>query len=569
MEPARGFISVESVIFNIHKRGPEYSMKKLFPVLIIIMMAAGCIQKRYTEEAAALSREMKLDWKIGQMLMMAIPGRSMNRDVDFILKQYRPGGVILFGYNLSTESNNRRFIEDMQKASCAYGGIPLFVSIDQEGGRVVRIVDGVTQFPGNMAAGVSGDRGLAYRWGRALGLQLRLTGINMNLAPALDVNNNPHNPVINTRSFGSDPRRVSELGAAYLRGLQDSRCMAVGKHFPGHGDTNKDSHLTLPVIPYDIKRLERVELAPFRKAVRAGVEGIMTAHIAYPAILGCNDPATVSKKFLTGILREDLRFRGLVITDDMEMHAIARRQDIGEAAVRSILAGSDIILFSSYEKSIPAIFNAIRKAVMDKRIPEARIDESVNRILEAKIRYGIMAPEKGVCAPGRFVLTEKDRNALADADRVNAELSRRGILLFGDRGLVAPPAGVVRIFMTGNPILRNELSRKKDNVLVSGLGEVGRYRPAPGKKAVFYLHVSSHDPAPVRSAADFCRKAGIGFVVVSSGNPFPITVAGAAPAGLLSFSDTAESVRQLGRCLNGEFRPAAGGSLLLGNEKGK
>ncbi|HNW29358.1 MAG TPA: glycoside hydrolase family 3 protein [Spirochaetota bacterium] len=544
-------------------------MKKLVPVIIIIMAAAGCIQKRYVDEAAALSRDMKLDWKIGQMLMMAIPGRNMNRDVEFILKQYRPGGVILFGYNLSTESNNRRFIKDMQKASCSYGGIPLFVSIDQEGGRVVRIVDGVTQFPGNMAAGVCGDRDLAYRWGRALGLQLRLTGVNMNLAPALDVNNNPHNPVINTRSFGSDPRQVSELGAAYLLGLQDSRCMAVGKHFPGHGDTNKDSHLTLPVIPYDMKRLERVELAPFRKAVRAGVEGIMTAHIAYPAILGGNDPATVSKKFLTGILREDFRFKGLVITDDMEMHAIARRQDIGEAAVRSILAGADIILFSSYEKSIPAIYNAIRKAVLEKRIPESRIDESVNRILEAKIRYGIMVPVKGKCVPGKFVLTEEDRKALADADRVNAELSRRGILLFGDRDLVAPAAGVVRVFMTRNRTLQNELLRKKDNVLVNSLGELGRFRPAPGKKTVFYLHVSAPDPGVVRAAADFCRKADIGFVLVSSGNPFPLTVAKAAPSGLLSFSDTAESVRQLGRCLNGEFRPAAGGSLLLGNEKGK
>ncbi len=544
-------------------------MKKLIPVILAIIITSGCIQKKYTDEAAALSRDMKLEWKIGQMIMVAVPGSTMNRDVEMILKQYRPGGVILFGYNLSTFNNNKKFIEDMQAASFRHGGVPLFVSIDQEGGRVVRVVDGVTQFPGNMAAGVCGDRDLAYRWGRALGLQLRLTGVNMNLAPVLDVNNNPDNPVINTRSFGSDPRLVAGMGVAYIKGLQESRCIAVGKHFPGHGDTNRDSHLTLPVIRYDMQRLERVELAPFRKAIGAGVECIMTAHIAYPEILGNNDPATVSKKFLTGILRDDLGFRGLVITDDMEMHAISRRQEMGEAAVRSIIAGADIVLISSWEGSMPAITNAIKKAVREKRLSAARIDDSVNRILEAKIRYGIMAMENNTIRPGRFVPNEKDLKALDDAGRVNVELSRGGILRFGGRDRVCPPAGVTRVFMTRNRILQNELSRKSNNVLINSLGELGRYRPTGEKKTVFYLHLSSPDHGLVRNAADFCKKTGMGFVLVSSGNPFPLTVTGAAPAGLLSFSDTGESVRQLGRCLNGEFRPAESGSLLLGIEKGK
>ncbi|MBP7738775.1 MAG: glycoside hydrolase family 3 protein [Spirochaetes bacterium] len=541
----------------------------LFVPVIIAVITAGCVQKRYTDEATALTGAMKLDWKIGQMIMAAIPGNAMNREVDMILKEYRPGGVILFGYNLSTSEKNRKFIDDMQDASFRYAGIPLFVSIDQEGGRVVRLVDGVTLFPGNMAAGVSGDRDLAYRWGRALGLQLRQAGVNMNLAPAIDVNNNPRNPVINTRSFGSDPKLVSELGAAYLLGLQESRCIAVGKHFPGHGDTNKDSHLTLPVIPYDMKRLEKVELVPFRKAIAAGVDGIMTAHIAYPAILGGSDPATVSKKFLTDILRDDLRFKGLVITDDMEMHAIARRQDIGEAAVRSILAGTDIILFSSWERSIPAIVNAIRKAVRDKRITEARIDRSVNRILETKIRYGIMSVDNNRARPGRFALDDGDRRALADAGRVNRELSRRGIFFFGDRALLKPAPGTTRVFMTGSRVLREELSRNRDNVIIGGLGELVRYRPAAGKKTVFYLHLSGSDPGPARDAAALCDNLGMAFVAVSSGNPFPLTVSGAARSGLLSFSDTPESVRQLGKCLNGEFAPATGGTLLLGIDRGK
>lgn len=544
-------------------------IKKTILFVVFVIISTGCIQKKYTAEAVSIARDRELDWKIGQMIMPAIPGREMNRDVDALLKRYRPGGVLLFGYNISSSKNTKKFIEDMQKAASRYSGVPLFVSIDQEGGRVIRIVDGVTQFPGNMAAGVSGDADLVRRWARVLGLELRLMGINMNLAPVLDVNNNPWNPVINTRSFGSEPRLVAELGSAYVRGMQESRCIAVGKHFPGHGDTDRDSHLTLPVIRYDMKRLDRIELAPFRKAVGAGVEGIMTAHIAYPEILGSNDPATVSKKFLTDILRHDLRFEGLVMTDDMEMHAIARRQDIGEAAVRSIIAGSDIILFSSYEKSIPAITGAIRKAVREKRIPESRINESVNRIVEAKIRYGIMTVEEGASCAASFALTDADRKVLARAGAVNEQLSRKGILYFGDMNLLRPAPGATRVFMSGNKILRDELSRNSGNVIIGSIGELWRYVPDGKRRTVFYLHQSAANPGPVRSAADFCRRHGIGFVMVSSGNPFPLTAAGAADAGLLSFSDTGESIRQLGRCLNGEFRPAAGRPLLLGIEKGR
>ena len=407
------------------------AMKKTV-IILIILLSVGCARKRFTDEALSISRAMKLDQKIGQMLMVAVPGDKMNREVEAILKQYRPGGVILFGHNLSSFENNKKFIDDMQDASFSYAGIPLFISIDQEGGRVVRIVSGVTQFPGNMAAGVSGDTGLAYRWGRVLGIELRVTGVNMNLAPVLDVNNNPHNPVINTRSYGSEARLVADLGAAYIKGIQDSRCIAVGKHFPGHGDTDTDSHLSLPVIHYDMKRLSRVELVPFKEAIGAGVDGIMTAHIAYPEILGTNDPATVSKKFLTDMLRTELRFAGLVITDDMEMHAISRRQEMGEAAVRSIMAGADIILISSYEGSIPAIINAITNAVRAKRITEKRINDSVARIIETKIRYGILCCENGTYRPGKYFLTEKDKKALKDSGSVNESLSRKGILYFGN-----------------------------------------------------------------------------------------------------------------------------------------
>ncbi|TFH39407.1 MAG: hypothetical protein E4G96_09140, partial [Chrysiogenales bacterium] len=368
---------------------------------------------------------------------------------------------------------------------------------------------------------------------------------------------------INTRSFGPDPRLVAKLGAAYIKGLQESRCIAVGKHFPGHGDTNKDSHLTLPVIHYGLDRLNRVELVPFRKAVRAGVDGIMTAHIAYPAILGTNDPATLSPVFLTDILRGDLAFKGLVITDDMEMHAISRRQDLGEAAVRSVLSGADIVLISSHGHSIEAIRNALKSAVAEKRISVERIDESVRRIMEIKFRYGIASPVNGAL-PGPFILSDGDRRALARAERVNQRLSRGGILYSGDRTLLAPRKGRARIFITGSRVLRDELTRKGESGLFENFAAFRGYRPPVKGGAVLFLHVVKHDLAYVREAASYCEAAGIHLVLVSSGNPFPFALSGLARAGLFSFSDTEESVRQLGRCLNGEFRPAHGGGALFG-----
>jgi beta-glucosidase-like glycosyl hydrolase len=539
------------------------ALNKIFIIFIMITLA-GCAKKKYDEEALSLLKDMSLERKVGQMIMVAVPGTGMSAGMEAILKNYLPGGIILYGKNLSTLENNLRFIDDMQKCSMGSAGIPLFVSVDQEGGRVIRFVPGVTQFPGTMAAGVCGDPDLVYRWGRILGLQMRMTGVNMNLAPVLDVNNNPRNPVINTRSFGSDPRLVSDLGAAYIEGIQESRCVAVGKHFPGHGDTDKDSHLTLPVIRYDMKRLSSVELVPFKKAIRAGVDGIMTAHIAYPAILGNNEPATVSKRILTGLLREQMGFQGLVITDDMEMHAISRRQDMGEATVTSVLAGADIVLISSHEGNIPVIFNAIKKAVVEKRISEERLNDSVKRILEVKLRYGIMGQEKGRPVQAAFVLTDKDRTSLEGAGAVNAGLSREGLLYFGRRELLRPAKGTARVFVTTNRFLREELSRVQTNTIAASLGEAARFAPGKGGKTVLYLQIVKPDLAYLDSAVRFCAASGMDLVVLSSGNPFPITVSGLVRAGLLSFSDTEESNRQMGRCLNGEFDPKTGGTLQLG-----
>ena len=542
-------------------------MKIIIVVFVMgLMPFFGCLKKTYHREAESLSMPMKLEQKIGQLIMVAVPGTGMHQGAESIIKEYLPGGVILFGYNLSSYHNNKRFINELQQSSLRHTGIPLFVSIDQEGGRVVRITEGVTQFPGNMSAGTGGDDDLVYQWGRVLGLELRLSGVNMNLAPVLDVNNNPYNPVINTRSFGSDPGLVARMGSDYIRGIQDSHCIAVGKHFPGHGDTDKDSHYTLPVIRSDLKRLRSVELVPFKKAIDAGVESIMTAHISFPEIPGSNEPATLSPLFLTGILRNELKFTGLIITDDLEMAAISKKQEMGEAAVKSVLAGADIVLISSYGRNIPVIVGALKKAVVDKRISEARLNESLSRILEVKMRYNIIAYENGRVHIEGFALTDKESLVLKEAPRVNSELSKRGILYFGDAGLLYPGGSAVRLFITPSAALRGVLKQNKNNI-ICGIHEVARLMAKKGGKTVLYYHVSKPDLKSIQIIAAYCKNKGVGFVIISSGNPFPITVSGLVQAGLLSFSDTDESIRLLGICLNGGFRPALNSRLFLGIKK--
>jgi len=212
-------------------------------------------------------------------------------------------------------------------------------------------------------------------------------GIHVPFAPVLDVNNNPDNPIINVRSFGEDPRQVSLMGAAFVAGIQDHGAIATGKHFPGHGDTDVDSHIALPVIRHDRLRMDSVELRPFQAAIDAGMGAIMTAHIAVPRLNGGgNDPATLSSDVLTDLLRRDMRFDGLIFTDAMDMSAVARGRSSAEAAVRAIEAGADVILMPA---SVPAAIDGIVGAVESGRISEARIDRSVRKLLETKAGLGL------------------------------------------------------------------------------------------------------------------------------------------------------------------------------------
>jgi len=264
--------------------------------------------------------------------------------------------------------------------------LPLLISADLEWGAGMRVV-GATAFPQIMAVGATGDPHDAFTIGAAAAVEGRAVGIHVNFAPDADVNNNPANPIINIRSFGEDPRTVSRLVAEYVRGLHEHGMLATLKHFPGHGDTETDSHIGLPVITAGYARLDSLELVPFRAGIAAGADVVMSAHIAFPALTGSNEPATVSAAVLTGLLRDSLRFPGLVVTDALMMGAIVAKYGAGEATVRAFLAGSDLLLIPADADSAVLAMTA---AVASGRVTRERLAQSVRRVLEIKRRLGLL-----------------------------------------------------------------------------------------------------------------------------------------------------------------------------------
>ena len=328
--------------------------------------------------------DMSLQEKLGQLMMVGFDGQKLTPELEEMISKYNIGGIIYFARNIESPRQISRLSNEIQRVSLEANNIPALISADEEGGVVTR-VNGMTHMPGLMALGATGDYQEAYNAAKGAGEQLKYLGINMNLAPVLDVNNNPANPVIGVRSFGSDPIEVSRFGKEYIDGLQEAGVVACGKHFPGHGDTSVDSHHDLPVIEYGLDRLEEVELRPFKEAINAGIDSIMTAHIAFPKLTSeAGLPATLSKEILTGVLREKLGFEGMIITDCMEMNGIVGTYGTVPAGVMTIQAGSNQVLVSHDRSKQLKVLEELEKAVDDGRLSETRIDESVKRVLKLK-----------------------------------------------------------------------------------------------------------------------------------------------------------------------------------------
>ncbi|MEW6281858.1 MAG: beta-N-acetylhexosaminidase, partial [Candidatus Eremiobacterota bacterium] len=328
---------------------------------------------------------LTLEQKAAQLLMIDIPDTAMTEDTRRHLSETAWNGVILFAKNVQSRQQVVELVEAIHEAS----PIRPWISVDQEGGLVDRFrFPEMSLSPGLMALGAAGDPELTCQAHRIMGDELADLGIGIDFAPCLDVNVNPQNPIIGARSFGEDPERVARLGQAAIRGLRDGGVASCAKHFPGHGDTSLDSHMALPVVPHDRARLEQVELKPFQAAVDAGVEAIMTAHIVFPAFDPTPGlPATLSHPILTGLLREKMGYDGVIVTDSLSMKAIADHYGMGEAAVRSVEAGADLVLALGTLEDQKQAFQALLAAVRQGRLSEARLDRSLQRLFALKRKF--------------------------------------------------------------------------------------------------------------------------------------------------------------------------------------
>lgn len=323
---------------------------------------------------------------IGQKLLLAFQGKEFTPEMQQALASYKPGGVTFFrSFNISSPAQVKKLVSDLQEHANILGLPPLLIGADQEGGQLMAIGEGTTPLPGNMALGAAGSVDLARKTGEVLGRELAAMGINMNYAPCCDVNINPRNPVIGTRSFGEDPKLVALMAAAMVEGIQAQGVAAVAKHFPGHGDTSADSHLGLPSLPHSLDRLQSVEFLPFQAAIDADVKLTMSAHIAMPAIDGAHaPPATLSHAILTGLLREQLGFEGVIVSDAMDMHAIQQGEKLGEECVNASTAGIDLLLVTADPADHKRAWNGLTRSYQYDLQFRVTCEHSAKRIVHLK-----------------------------------------------------------------------------------------------------------------------------------------------------------------------------------------
>ena len=336
--------------------------------------------------------EMTLEQKAAQMFMVSFFGAHLAETERDFLREVQPGAVVLFERNVESPSQVTALTNAYQQNIIDGGGLPLLIAVDQEGGRIQRLKSGFTRFPAPMLWTASQDDELAYEVGKAMATELGAVGVNMNLAPVADLNTNINSPVIGRRSFGSEPELVAPILAHFIRGLQDNGVVATVKHFPGHGDTAVDSHLELPKVTHARSRLEAVELRPFMAAFNAGADAAMVAHIWLTAFDSEPLPASLSRRIASGLLRGELGYDGMIMTDALDMDAIDTVYSPGDASIRAILAGNDLIAIGAHvgASQIESAIDDVADAVRAGWIAESRIDAAVRRILAVKQKYGLL-----------------------------------------------------------------------------------------------------------------------------------------------------------------------------------
>ncbi|MCX4811226.1 glycoside hydrolase family 3 protein [Streptomyces sp. NBC_01239] len=535
----------------------------------------------------SLISRMTLPEKVGQLFVMRVYGHSATApdqaDIDAnlseigvrtaaeLIAKYRVGGIIYFTWAHNTRDPHQ--IADLsngiQKASLSQPrGLPVLVATDQEHGIVCRIGAPATLFPGAMAIGAGGSRDDARTLGRISGAELRAMGVNQDYSPDADVNVNPANPVIGVRSFGADPDAVAGLVAAEVKGYQSAQVAATAKHFPGHGDTAVDSHFGFPVITHSREVWEALDAVPFRAAVKAGIDSIMTAHIMVPALDDSGDPATLSHPILTGILRGELGYDGVVITDSLGMEGVRQKYGDDRVPVLALKAGVDQLL---NPPSLDVAWNAVLKAVQGGELTEARLDESILRVLRLKARLGLF--QDAYVSQAGVSRTVGTRSHLAAADRiaertttllVNKEgllpLSRRThgkVLVVGadpasPSGTTGPPTGVLATALGELGFTATARSTGTDPSAATVAAAVAAAREADAVVVATYNVTAGSSQ---RTLVEQLVATGRPVVAVAVRNPYDVAQLPSVAAYLASYSWTDVELRAAARVIAGRVRP--------------
>ncbi|MCF6408133.1 beta-N-acetylhexosaminidase [Alkalihalobacillus sp. EGI L200015] len=350
--------------------------------------------KKDTEEELDVNRtvndrlnEMTLNEKIGQMIIAGFSGTGYNDEINDLLQQYKIGGFIFYQENMTTPQQTVELLNTIKELNDR-NPLPVLLGIDQEGGRISRLPGNLEKIPTSKEIGEKDNAKLSYEIGKILADEVKSFGFNLNFAPVLDINSNPDNPIIGDRSFGSEPSIVSRIGVQMMKGMQSENVIPVIKHFPGHGDTDVDSHLELPVVNKSQEELNSFELKPFIDAFQEDSDVVMIAHILLSQ-LDPHYPSSLSEEIVANILRDDLKFDGVIMTDDMTMNAIENNFNLQDASVRAIQAGNDIIMVAHNYNKVIAVYEAIETAVRNGEISEERINRSVERIIRLKRKYNL------------------------------------------------------------------------------------------------------------------------------------------------------------------------------------
>lgn len=333
---------------------------------------------------------------VGQRLAFGFQGTSLSDETIELIRKYRVGNVILFRENITDRRQLCKLCGSIQDLIQETTGIPAFITVDQEGGMVSRLSADLVNVPGNMAVAAAGGPETARRMAAITARQLRGTGINFNDAPAVDVNTNSRNPVIGVRSYGDDPYRTAEYAVSAVRGYADENLMCCAKHFPGHGNTDVDSHIGLPIINRGLRELWETELIPFREVITAGVPAVMSSHILFPQIEPDGVPATMSRRIMHDLLRGEMGFEGLILSDAMDMDAIRVHYGTARGSVEAMKAGVDLVFVCNDDSLKQESAEAVLRAVESGEISKSGLESSFSRILEAKSKYAFPSAEPGL-----------------------------------------------------------------------------------------------------------------------------------------------------------------------------